>query len=73
MANSDLFSSLISDIKSYSGKDPLLPWLRGIRKLQDSLPQKVLEEMLPRFLQKCAQTFQSDERYRTKPGTSESG
>ncbi|KAJ4842189.1 hypothetical protein Tsubulata_047881, partial [Turnera subulata] len=24
----DLFSSLISDIKSYSGKDPLLPWLR---------------------------------------------
>lgn len=28
MANNDLFTSLISDIKSYSGKDPLLPWLR---------------------------------------------
>lgn len=30
MANpyNTLFSSLISDIKSYSGKDPLLPWLR---------------------------------------------
>ncbi|KAL6128060.1 hypothetical protein ACLB2K_071418 [Fragaria x ananassa] len=66
MANNDLFSSLISDIKSYSGKDPLLPWLRGIRKLQASLPQKVLEQKLPRFLQKCAQTFQSDERYRNE-------
>nr|POF00048.1 hypothetical protein CFP56_15909 [Quercus suber] len=26
--NTDLFNSLISDIKSYSGNDPLLPWLR---------------------------------------------
>ncbi|KAK7831775.1 hypothetical protein CFP56_027055 [Quercus suber] len=26
--NTDLFSSLISDIKSYSDNDPLLPWLR---------------------------------------------
>ena len=25
--NTDLFTSLISDIKSYSGNDPLLPWL----------------------------------------------
>jgi hypothetical protein len=26
--HNDLFSSLISDIKSYTGNDPLLPWLR---------------------------------------------
>ena len=26
--NTDLFTSLISDIKFYSGNDPLLPWLR---------------------------------------------
>ncbi|KAM5556736.1 hypothetical protein ABKV19_024232 [Rosa sericea] len=67
MASNDLFTSLISDIKSYSGKDPLLPWLRGIRRLQDSLPQNILEDKLPRFLQKCAQSFQSDERYRNDP------
>ena len=28
MANNDLFVSLVSDIKTYSGKDPLLPWIR---------------------------------------------
>ncbi|KAK9168064.1 hypothetical protein Syun_000204 [Stephania yunnanensis] len=59
-----LFSSLISDIKTYTGKDPLLPWLRGIRKIMDSLPPPLLREKLPRFLQKCAQSFQSDRRYR---------
>ncbi|XP_018812294.1 probable inactive serine/threonine-protein kinase bub1 [Juglans regia] len=67
MANNttpDLFSSLISDIKTYSGKDPLLPWIRGIRKMKDSLPSQLLKEKLPRFLQKCAQTFESDRRYR---------
>jgi hypothetical protein len=103
MANhtNDLFSSLISDIKTYSGKDPLLPWLRyihfsvslcvracvfvllicvslsffcwfgicvcgyrGIRKLKESLPSQLLKEKLPRFLQKCAKTFESDRRYR---------
>ncbi|XP_030928257.1 mitotic checkpoint serine/threonine-protein kinase BUB1 [Quercus lobata] len=62
--NTDLFTSLISDIKSYSGNDPLLPWLRGIRKMKDSLPSQVLNEKLPRFLQKCAQTFDSDRRYK---------
>ncbi|KAI8031141.1 putative inactive serine/threonine-protein kinase bub1 [Camellia lanceoleosa] len=64
-SNSDdeLFSSLISDIKTYTGKDPLLPWLRGIRKMRDSLPPLLLKEKLPRFLQKCAQTFQTDRRY----------
>uniref|UniRef100_A0A2N9IWN2 BUB1 N-terminal domain-containing protein n=1 Tax=Fagus sylvatica TaxID=28930 RepID=A0A2N9IWN2_FAGSY len=60
----DLFSSLILEIKSYSGNDPLLPWLRGIRKMKDSLPSQLLNEKLPRFLQKCAQTFESDRRYR---------
>ncbi|KAL0554429.1 hypothetical protein IC582_008350 [Cucumis melo] len=64
MASNDLFSSLISDIKSYSGKDPLLPWLRGIRKLKDSLPSHVLNDKLPRFLQKCTEKFESDRRYR---------
>ncbi|KAF3976790.1 hypothetical protein ACB098_06G139100 [Castanea mollissima] len=62
--NTDLFTSLISDIKSYSGNDPLLPWLRGIRKMKDSLPSQVLNEKLPRFLQKCAQTFESDRLYK---------
>ncbi|XP_068314733.1 uncharacterized protein [Pyrus communis] len=64
MSNNDLLTSLISDIKTYSGKDPLLPWLRGIRKMNDSLPPRTLKEKLPRFLQKCAQTFESDRRYR---------
>ncbi|KAL6291123.1 hypothetical protein ACE6H2_008633 [Prunus campanulata] len=64
MANNDLFTSLISEIKAHSGKDPLLPWLRGIRRMNDSLPPHTLKEKLPRFLQKCAQTFESDRRYR---------
>ncbi|KAM1054122.1 hypothetical protein FF1_001547 [Malus domestica] len=64
MSNNDLLTSLISDIKTYSGKDPLLPWLRGIRKMNDSLPPRTLKEKFPRFLQKCAQTFESDRRYR---------
>ncbi|CAN4101471.1 unnamed protein product [Withania somnifera] len=59
----DLFSSLISDIKSYEGKDPLLPWLRGVKKMKESLPPQLLKEKLPRFLQKCAQTFETDRRY----------
>ncbi|GMP23474.1 hypothetical protein CsSME_00001061 [Camellia sinensis var. sinensis] len=62
-SSDELFSSLISDIKTYTGKDPLLPWLRGIRKMRDSLPPLLLKEKLPRFLQKCAQTFQTDRRY----------
>nr|GMD52969.1 probable inactive serine/threonine-protein kinase bub1 [Ipomoea batatas] len=59
----NLFSSVISDIKSYAGRDPLLPWLRGIRKMKESLPPQALKEKLPRFLQKCAQTFETDRRY----------
>ncbi|KAL3521246.1 hypothetical protein ACH5RR_019395 [Cinchona calisaya] len=59
----DLFTSLISDIKNYNGKDPLLPWLRGIRKMKESVPPELLGEKLPRFLQRCAQTFQTDRRY----------
>ncbi|KAJ4720112.1 Mitotic spindle checkpoint protein Bub1/Mad [Melia azedarach] len=59
-----LFSSLIQDIKSYSGTDPLLPWLRGIKKMKGSLPANLLKEKLPRFLQKCTQAFESDRRYR---------
>ncbi|XP_047270833.1 uncharacterized protein LOC107873282 isoform X2 [Capsicum annuum] len=59
----DIFSSLVSDIKSYNGKDPLLPWLRGIKKMKESLPPQLLKEKLPRFLQKCAQTFETDRRY----------
>ncbi|PWA78948.1 Mad3/BUB1 homology region 1 [Artemisia annua] len=62
--NDSLFTSLISDIKTYNGTDPLLPWLRGIRKMTDSLPAQLLKQKLPRFLQKCAQTFETDSRYR---------
>ncbi|KAL0317046.1 UNVERIFIED_CONTAM: Mitotic spindle checkpoint component mad3 [Sesamum angustifolium] len=58
-----LFSSLISDIKSYNGIDPLLPWLRGIRKMKETLPPQLLKEKLPRFLQKCSETFLTDRRY----------
>ncbi|KAL2333431.1 hypothetical protein Fmac_014644 [Flemingia macrophylla] len=67
MANADvdeLLSSLISDIHAYTGKDPLLPWLRAIRKLKDTLPPKTLKEKLPPFLQKCVHTFELDRRYR---------
>nr|XP_016497490.1 PREDICTED: probable inactive serine/threonine-protein kinase bub1 [Nicotiana tabacum] len=63
MQYNDLFSSLVSDIKSYNGKDPLCPWLRGIKKMKESLPPQLLKEKLPRFLQKCAQTFETDRRY----------
>ncbi|KAL6509347.1 hypothetical protein OROGR_022657 [Orobanche gracilis] len=59
----NLFSSLISDIKSYSGLDPLLPWLCGIRKMKETLPPQILTEKLPRFLQKCSETFLADRRY----------
>ncbi|OMO76586.1 Mad3/BUB1 region 1, putative isoform 2 [Corchorus olitorius] len=62
--DSNLFSSVISDIKSYSGKDPLLPWLRGIKKMKESLPPEILKEKLPRFLQKCTQSFECDRHYR---------
>ncbi|KAL5568792.1 hypothetical protein UlMin_025367 [Ulmus minor] len=64
MASNDLLASVVSDIKNYNGRDPLLPWIRGIRKMKDSLPSNFLKEKLPRFLQKCTQTFQSDRRYR---------
>ncbi|KAG4920207.1 hypothetical protein AAZX31_18G024900 [Glycine max] len=65
MANVDeLLSSLISDVHAYTGKDPLLPWLRAIRKVKDTLPPKTLKEKLPAFLQKCAHTFELDRRYR---------
>ncbi|XP_050209210.1 uncharacterized protein LOC126659922 [Mercurialis annua] len=64
LQNDRFFTSLISDIKSYSGKDPLLPWLRGIKKMKETLASNVLKEKLPRFLQKCTQTFESDRCYR---------
>ncbi|CAN1812069.1 Mitotic spindle checkpoint protein BUBR1 [Linum perenne] len=66
-AAEDLFSSVVSDIKSYPGKDPLLPWLRGIKKMTELLPPNLLKAKLPRFLQKCAQTFESDKRYKNDP------
>ncbi|CAI9772214.1 unnamed protein product [Fraxinus pennsylvanica] len=59
----NLFSSIIADIKSYNGNDPLLPWIRGIKKMKDSVPPQLLKEKLPRFLQKCAENFQTDRRY----------
>ncbi|XP_042026648.1 uncharacterized protein LOC121773798 isoform X2 [Salvia splendens] len=59
----NLFPSLISDIKAYNGADPLLPWLRGIKKLKEKLPPQLLKEKLPRFLQKCAETFMTDRCY----------
>ncbi|RWR78921.1 Mad3/BUB1 region 1 [Cinnamomum micranthum f. kanehirae] len=62
--NDQLFSCLISDIKTYTGSDPLLPWLQGIGKLKESLPPHLLKEKLPRFLQRCVRTFESDKRYR---------
>ncbi|CAE6087216.1 unnamed protein product [Arabidopsis arenosa] len=60
----NLLASLIVDIKSYSGKDHLLPWIRGVKKMKESLPTEILNEKLPRFLQKCAQSFESDKRYK---------
>lgn len=32
--------------------------------MKESLPSQILNEKLPRFLQKCAQSFESDKRYR---------
>ncbi|KAI3908509.1 hypothetical protein MKX01_009311 [Papaver californicum] len=59
-----LLSSMISDIKNYTGDDPLRPWLRGIRRMKQSLPPQIYNQKLPRFLQKCVQTFQTDRLYR---------
>ncbi|XP_019414241.1 PREDICTED: probable inactive serine/threonine-protein kinase bub1 isoform X1 [Lupinus angustifolius] len=65
MANDEeLLPSLISDIKSYTGKDPLLPWLRGIRKMKDTLSSQTLKKNLPKFLRQCTHTFEVDRRYR---------
>ncbi|CAD6255015.1 unnamed protein product [Miscanthus lutarioriparius] len=62
-----LLSSVVDDIRSYSGSDPLRPWLRGMRKMERALPPAMLREKLPRFLQKCAQEFQGDARYHDDP------
>lgn len=62
--NNDVFASVVSEIKKYTGTDPLLPWIQGIKKMRNSLPPQILKEKLPRFLQKCALTFQADPRYR---------
>ena len=40
---------------------------RGMRKMERALPPATLREKLPRFLQKCAQEFQDDARYRDDP------
>ena len=40
---------------------------RGVRKMERALPPATLREKLPRFLQKCAQEFQDDARYRDDP------
>ncbi|XP_047051070.1 probable inactive serine/threonine-protein kinase bub1 [Lolium rigidum] len=63
----DLLSSVVDDIRCYSGSDPLRPWLRGIRRLEGALPPATLREKLPRFLQKCAEEFQDEPRYRDDP------
>ncbi|KAG8050743.1 hypothetical protein GUJ93_ZPchr0009g613 [Zizania palustris] len=63
----DLLSTVVGDIRCYSGSDPLRPWLRGMRKMEASLPPATLPARLPRFLQKCAQEFLEDARYRDDP------
>ncbi|XP_047051106.1 probable inactive serine/threonine-protein kinase bub1 [Lolium rigidum] len=63
----ELLSSVVDDIRCYSGSDPLRPWLRGIRRLEGALPPATLREKLPRFLQKCAEEFQDEPRYRDDP------
>ncbi|KAL4189647.1 hypothetical protein AMTRI_Chr08g208200 [Amborella trichopoda] len=60
----ELFASIVATINAYTGTDPLRPWLQGIRRLRKSIPPHLLNQKLPRFLQKCVQTFQSDRRYR---------
>lgn len=37
---------------------------RGIKTMKECLPAQLLKEKLPRFLQKCTQTFESDRRYK---------
>ena len=38
-----------------------------MRKMEWVLPPATLREKLPRFLQKCAQEFEDDARYRDDP------
>lgn len=61
---SDFYSSLIRATKTYVGNDPLLPWLEGIDKIKEVLPPEVAKQKLPRFMEKCAQTFLTDTRYK---------
>ncbi|KAL6595675.1 hypothetical protein ACP70R_048015 [Stipagrostis hirtigluma subsp. patula] len=63
----ELLSSVVAEIRCYAGSDPLRPWLRGMRKMERALPPATLQEKLPRFLQKCAQEFEDDARYRDDP------
>eukprot|EP01018_Ginkgo_biloba_P004774 Gb_15965 [translate_table: standard] len=60
----EFFNSLIKATKTYVGKDPLLPWLQGISKIKEVLPPQIAKQKLPRFIEKCTQTFQDDKRYR---------
>ncbi|TVU50687.1 hypothetical protein EJB05_02067 [Eragrostis curvula] len=60
----ELLASVVGEIRSYAGSDPLRPWLRGVRKMEKELPPETLREKLPRFLQKCAEEFQDHARYR---------
>ncbi|KAL6871013.1 hypothetical protein ACP4OV_014861 [Aristida adscensionis] len=63
----ELLSSVVGEIRCYAGADPLRPWLRGMRRMERALPPATLAEKLPRFLQKCAEEFQGDARYRDDP------
>ncbi|KAL6641985.1 hypothetical protein ACP70R_020166 [Stipagrostis hirtigluma subsp. patula] len=63
----ELLSSVVGEIRCYAGSDPLRPWLRGMRRMERALLPATLQEKLPRFLQKCAQEFEDDARYRDDP------
>lgn len=54
---------LLSPSSSSSSFNPICK-SRGIGKLKESLPPHLLKEKLPRFLQRCVRTFESDKRYR---------
>lgn len=51
-------------LKTDAKLDFVILWNSGIKRLKGALPPQELNDKLPRFLQKCAQTFESDHRYR---------
>ncbi|NXN97511.1 BUB1 kinase, partial [Rhinopomastus cyanomelas] len=62
-----LSGSYEAQIRSYQGPDPLEPWDRYLRWLEDALPGSEKRIRLPGLLEQLVKEFWGDERYRQDP------